>query len=216
MKKYLSLIYKVMAIMTAAYGLFLNFEKSSFSRMIVYFTILNNIFVLIFFIFQIIIILFKITKTQTYYIVNLSLIVNILITMFAFEFVVRPYVNFQTGYTAMNLRDTFVHLIIPILTFFNYILFDEKGKFNYEQIKYTAISPIIYLIFCMIYENLGGRFTAFKQISKYPYIFMDFETLGYFAVLSCILVILIFFGVAWLIIFIDQHLSKKSKNKKQP
>ena len=216
MKKYLSLIYKVMAIMTAAYGLFLNFEKSSFSRMIVYFTILNNIFVLIFFIFQIIIILFKITKTQTYYIVNLSLIVNILITMFAFEFVVRPYVNFQTGYTAMNLRDTFVHLIIPILTFFNYILFDEKGKFNYEQIKYRAISPIIYLIFCMIYENLGGRFTAFKQISKYPYIFMDFETLGYFAVLSCILVILIFFGVAWLIIFIDQHLSKKSKNKKEP
>ena len=133
MKKYLSLIYKVMAIMTATYGLFLNFEKSGFSRMIVYFTILNNIFVLIFFIFQIIIILFKITKTQTYYIVHLSLIVNILITMFAFEFVVRPYVNFQTGYTAMNLRDTFVHLIIPILTFFNYILFDTvKQPFHYH------------------------------------------------------------------------------------
>lgn len=211
MKKYLSLIYKAIVIVATVYGLFLNFNKSGFSRMIVYFTILSNIAILEFFTIEFFAELTDYKKTRKYYIVKLILLVNISITMFAFEFVVRPYVNFQTGYTGMNIRDTFVHIVIPILTILDYLIFDKKGKFSFEYIKFTAISPFLYLIFVIIYGNLGGRFTAFGQISKYPYIFMDFDSLGGYALIACMLTMLVFLGMGWLVVYIDRKLKKRTK-----
>lgn len=215
MKKYLSLIYKATVIVATVYGLFLNFNKSGFSRMVVYFTILSNIAILIFFIFQLFFEVFSYKKTKKYYIVKLILLVNISITMFAFEFVVRPYVNFQTGYTGMNIRDTFVHIIIPVLAILDYLIFDKKGKFSFEYIKFTAISPSLYLIFVIIYGNLGGRFTAFGQISKYPYILMDFDSLGWYAIIACMLTMLVFLGMGWLVVYIDGKLKLKKRIKKR-
>ena len=215
MKKYLLLIYKVAVIATTVYGLFLNFNTSGFSRMIVYFTILSNISILIFFVFQLLIEYFGYKKSKKYYIAKLILLVNISITMLAFEFVVRPYVNFQTGYTGINIRDTLVHIIVPVLTLLDYLNFDKKGNFSFEYIKFTAISPFLYLIFVIIYGNLGGRFTAFGQISKYPYIFMDFDSLGNLAFIGCIIAILAFLGLAWLIVFIDVKLNKKTQKTRE-
>lgn len=211
MKKKLSLIYNVIVIMTTVYGLFLNFDYSGFTRMVIYFTILSNIAMLIFFIFKLFIEIFGLKKAKKYYIIQLILLVNICITMFAFEFIVRPYVNYTTGYTGMNVRDTFVHIIIPIMCLIDYLTFDKKGNFNFEYIKFTVISPVLYLLFVIVYGNSGGRFTAFGQISKYPYIFMDFESLGYFALIGCIITILVFLGVGWLLVFVDEHLYKKKK-----
>ena len=183
--------------------------------MVVYFTILSNIAILIFFIFQLFFEVFSYKKTKKYYIVKLILLVNISITMFAFEFVVRPYVNFQTGYTGMNIRDTFVHIIIPVLAILDYLIFDKKGKFSFEYIKFTAISPSLYLIFVIIYGNLGGRFTAFGQISKYPYILMDFDSLGWYAIIACMLTMLVFLGMGWLVVYIDGKLKLKKRIKKR-
>lgn len=213
MKKYLSLIYKAIVIVATVYGLFLNFNKSGFSRMIVYFTILSNIAILEFFTIEFFAELTDYKKTRKYYIVKLILLVNISITMFAFEFVVRPYVNFQTGYTGMNIRDTFVHIITPILAILDYLFFDKKGKFSFEYIKFTAISPFLYLVFVIIYGNFGGRFTAFGQVSKYPYIFMDFESLGFYALIACGLTMLVFLGMGWLIVYVDRKLKKRTKKR---
>lgn len=213
MRKILSLIFKTIVIIATVYGLFLNFQKSGFSRMVVYFTILSNIAILVFFIVQLIYDIFGFKKSSKFYIIKLILLINITITMFAFEFVVRPYINMQTGYTAMNIRDTFVHVVVPVLTILDYIVFDEKGNFNFEYIKYAVISPILYLIFVTVYGNFGGRFTAFGNVSKYPYIFMDFDSLGKFAIIGCIIAILAFLGTAWLIVFIDGHFSKKPKKR---
>lgn len=213
MKKILSLIYKVAIILAAVYGLYLNFEHSGFRRMIVYFTMISNFAVLMFFIIQIFCEILKIPKKKIYYILKLILLTNILITMFAFQFVVRPYVSRHTNYSSLNMRDTMVHLVIPIMTLFDYLLFDEKGKFSFEYIQYSAASPIGYLTFCFIYAKCGGTFTAFKQISKYPYVFMDFDSLGNFAYMGCALTLLVFLGMAWLLVFIDKKLKSISKRE---
>ncbi len=215
MRKKLSLICNVIIIMTTIYGLFLNFNHSGFTRMVIYFTILSNIAILIFFIFKLFIEIFGFKKAKKYYIIQLILLVNIGITMFAFEFIVRPYVNYTTGYTGMNIRDTFVHIIIPIMCLIDYLAFDKKGNFNFEYIKFTVISPVLYLLFVIVYGNLGGRFTAFGQISKYPYIFMDFDSLGGFALIGCAISILVFLGVGWILVYMDKYLFQKGDPKRE-
>jgi len=177
--------------------------------MIVYYTIISNIVCLIFFA-TIVVTDYKkkLLLNDTYYAIKFSVTIAIFITMIAFEFVVRPYVHNQTGYSATNIRDTIVHLIVPLLVLGDYFLFDCKGRLKFKFLPYTTILPLLYSAFVFFYSNAGGTFRAFKQVSSYPYIFMDYSEFGALIFVWCGLILLVFIGSGTFLIFIDKIISR--------
>lgn len=211
MKNNLSLMYRLVLILTTIFGLYTNFNHSGVSKMIVYYTILSNIACLVFFcitfIFQSLGIL---NKNQSYYIVKFTLTTAILITMLAFELIIRPYIHSKTGYCANNIRDVLVHFVIPLMVLFDYLFFDEKGNLNFSFLPYVTIFPTLYTLIVYLYSKSGGTFRAFKQVSNYPYIFMDYDKVGNMVFLYCGMVLAIFVLVGFTLIKIDLVLSQKN------
>jgi hypothetical protein len=173
--------------------------------MVVYYTIISNLVCLAFFFVVFFSQIFGILKENSlYYATKLAITIDILITMIAFELIVRPYVYYVAGYSSNNIRDTIVHLIVPIMVFMDYILFDKKKNLKFSYIPVSFILPVFYAIFVFFYSHAGGTFRAFKQISNYPYVFMNFEkygniTFGFYAAILAVFAI-----IGCLIVYIDK------------
>lgn len=188
----MALIYRIIIIIITIIALYLNFKLMSFRKGILYFTNLSNLLCLIYFIILVIQMLLKKEKNNNlHYIVKGMVTMSITLTMFVYNIVLSSNsFLFKNHMLECNL----VHLIVPLLVIFDYIIFGEKG--NLKKIYPFIWSSIlfVYQIFIMIYSMLGGKFI---DESNYPYFYMDsskFGVVGVFINLLIILVIYIIYG----------------------
>jgi len=73
-----------------------------------------------------------------------------------------------TGWSAIF--NVGLHLVIPVLFIFDWIIFSPKGNMSYKHLPYWTIYPVAYGLF-----NIArGLITGF-----YPYPFLDVSKLGY-------------------------------------
>ena len=136
----------------------------------------------------------------------------ILITHIVFHYILYPDFRKNPEFK-MDYGIFAAHYIVPLGMLADYILFDEKGHFNYSNVFLWVFIPVLFIPFAYTKTYVSGMFDKHFQ-HKYPYFFMDYEKLGVKTVVLIISVIIVFFVLfAYLFVFIDKLLGKIKKTK---
>lgn len=98
--------------------------------------------------------------------------------------------------------DELLHTIIPSLFIIYWFVFVPKNKLNWKLIFNWMLYPLIYFIYIIIRGALCGR---------YPYPFIDVNTLGYSTVLINSAVLTLAFGIVSLIFIGINNWMNKNK-----
>lgn len=206
MKEKISLIYKILIVVVSGIGLYLNFKLYSFKTAILYFTNLSNIFVFVFYLVGLILYFTKkLKKNDTYYIIKGMITMAITITMFVYQIILSGSMNAFVGHEVEN---AFVHLIVPFLVIFDYIIFGKKGNLKKNYPFIWSFILVVYQLFVIIYSLWGGKFMG----SSVPYPYMDISKNGIWTViLNCVLVYVFFVGYGTIVQTLDNKFGKKSK-----
>lgn len=184
-----------------------------------YFTIISNLFCLGLFLALVIKTFKEILKCGIHGTTSISphmkgeILISILLTMCVYHFILIPYGLKINPYQSMKITDIIFHYCIPILTLFDWLLFDEKKSFKwYDPILWT-IGPYLYIIFVFIQSKftIADRINA--HMNDYIYAFLDVELLGDSAViLNIVSLTIVFILVGYLIYGIDRIKIVEEKN----
>ncbi len=211
-KRNFTLVYRIIIVLVTLVALYLNFKLLTFKTGILYFTNLSNLLCFVYFLVLVIMMILKKDKDdELHYIVKGMVTMAITLTMFVYNFVLASDSNaFHDHMLECNL----VHLVVPLLVIFDYIIFGVKGnlKKSYPFI-WTGVL-FAYEIFIMIYIFLGG---TFANGDKYPYFYMDVTRFGILGViLNSIVILLVYIIYGKLIQVLDNkvgnYLSLRKKN----
>lgn len=212
--KFFSLIFKVLIVIIGIFGIYSSLNDSPLVGIyehLSYYTNLSNLLCILFFFVYSIIMLLNIKKEYHNYCPNLkgAITITILITFIVYNLVLRPFMHNVDGVMKINsIGNTIVHVILPIMVLLDYILFDEKGRFNKKKAYTWVLIPLMYFIFICIRAKMGGMFTYAG--SRYPYFFLDIDEYGIPQVtINVIISIILILLLIYLYIYIDSKLHKK-------
>ncbi len=210
----ISLIYRILALGLSSFSLMYDFGimQGEFKiSNLFYFTVISNLFCMGLFLALFIKTIVDIKKDGIYGYTSISahikgeIMISIILTMTVYHFILIPYALKINPYETLKPIDIILHYCMPVITIFDWILFDEKKRFKwYDPIIWT-IGPYIYIIFVYIQANLGILEKINSSMSKYVYIFLDINKLGVEQVSSNILLLTItFIIIGYLIYGIDR------------
>ncbi len=217
-KKEISLSYKVLTVTSLLVGIILNIRKTnSIISLLSYYTLQSNIICLIAFLSYIFMELRKKRyKSDVYYLIKGAIVITIVITALVYRVALAPN-GFQMDSLEKSINnkivaDFMVHTLSPLLVLFDYILFDEKGRFKKYYPVIWLILPLNYVIYVYTYSFLGGQFYGIGGSRKYAYFFLDYEVLGLTGVMKWIIVISIFIMIiSYVLVFFDYLMGKKKR-----
>lgn len=145
--------------------------------------------------------------------------VAITLTCFVYNFVLFP-ASFATEEPSnpLLLSSFFTHIFVPILAIADFVRFDYKLKTKKWTMLYGLITPLYYFIFAIVGSFLGA---SFKNGSKFPYFFLDYETLSWFGfktgmpgVFYWIIIVLgIVLIISWLLLIVQKRRKNREKIK---
>ncbi len=205
----ISIIYKSLILVSAILGILLqceigtnNFSLISF-RM---FTTLSNLAVAIFYFTYVVSEIRKpnsaINSIKFKYF-KFLITMSIMLTGLVAHFMLKGLFDEMDDIVKAGL--VLLHYVVPIATFLDWLLFDIKGQTTKLMPLFSAIFPIVYVIVSMFAaEFISGE-------GKYPYPFLDVDTLGIKVVLiNIVLLSIAYFVVGYLGVFIDHKLNNHS------
>ena len=212
--RFIALVYRVIffliGIITLIYDF--GFFNGIFKKInLLYFTILSNLFCSLAFLGLIIKTILDIQKYGIKGSSSISphikggVMLYILLTMSVYHFILIPYALHINPYQRLRIPDVVFHYIIPFAMLFDWLMFDEKGKFKLFDPFIWISTPYIYVTFIFFQSRfeLVDRINA--HISRYVYIFLDISSLGIDLVIKNILSLtVVFLIVGYLIIFVDR------------
>ena len=212
MKEKIKLLYRIIIIIVTAIGLYLNFKFLTFEKGILYFTNLSNLLCLIYFTVLVILMITKrLKKNDTYYIIKGMVTMAITLTMVAYNLLLSSS-SAASVFENHQLECNLVHIVVPLLVIFDYIIFGEKGHLKKEYPLIWSFVLIIYQIFVVIYTANGGTFI---NGATYPYPFMDIDAYGVGKVTINMIVTFVFFlGYGNIVQMLDNKLGERKKKKK--
>ncbi|ACN83254.1 Pr6Pr family membrane protein [Brachyspira hyodysenteriae] len=200
-----SIIYKIIIIIIGSFAVLHGFFYDNFKLDIetaYYFTYQSNILVIVYFILDIINI---IKKKETFYPrFKGAVTMSITVTFLVYHFLLSPTADDYKGlyYT----RNIILHYILPIMTIFDYIIFDKKGIYKIVDPLLWLIIPFVYFAFILIRARIGS---PFSDGSYYPYFFVDIDKYGLKTVLRNVFFITLFFDfLGYIEYFIDRFFNK--------
>ena len=205
----ISIIYKSLILVSAISGILLQCEigTSNFSlisfRM---FTTLSNLAVAIFYFTYV---LSEIRKPNSainsikFKYFKFLIIMSIMLTGLVAHFMLKGLFDEMDDIVKAGL--VLLHYVVPIATFLDWLLFDIKGQTTKLMPLFSAIFPIVYVIVSLISaQYISGE-------GKYPYPFLDVDTLGIKVVLiNIVLLSIAYFVVGYLGIYIDHKINNHS------
>lgn len=204
-KNNFAIIYKIIIIILGSsavlYGFFYNNFKLDIETAY-YFTYQSNILVIVYFILDIFSI---IKKKETFYPrFKGAVTMAITITFLVYHFLLSPTAEDYKG--LHYIRNIILHYIVPIMTIFDYIIFDKKGIYKIVDPLLWLIIPFIYFTFMLIRARVGS---PFADGSYYPYFIVDIDKYGLKTVLRNIFFITLFFiFLGYVEYFIDRFFYK--------
>jgi len=206
----LALVYRLIAFILGSLAIFFDFglfdgefKKGNF----LYFTIISNIVCVIFFGILLIKTIYDIKNNGIYGSSNVlfhirgEILISILLTMSVYHFILIPYALNINPYQSLKLVDIFFHYVMPMLTLFDWILFDEKGKFKWYDPLIWTIGPYIYLVIIFVQSGMNNIARVEANIGKYVYAFLDVDVIGISNVTINILCLTIAFIVIGYLIY---------------
>lgn len=111
-------------------------------------------------------------------------------------------------------KDLFAHYLTPFMYVFDWIIFQPKGYFKWWHIPGWLSFPALYFMGFMTRCQCNDA-SAFCNVDKYPYFFLDYETLGVKSFLCYILVLLVIFtSTNTLIVMADKYMYKHGRKNR--
>lgn len=121
------------------------------------------------------------------------------------------------AFTPLNIANTLVHTVVPLLVVLDYFLFFPKGQYKSLHPLLWLLLPLLYFGFAMLRAEISDtRFTGFGSTpSRFPYPFLDVDIYGWDKVLLFVLgVAIAFTALGYLAYVIDRFLGKVRVNRK--
>ena len=207
-KRKISLAYKCLIFLCTVVGILLQcevgtdkFSLSSF-RM---FTTLSNLAVAVFYFAYLIAELRRSCSAESsvkfgYF--KFLITMSIMLTGLIAHFMLRGMFDGMDAIAKAGL--TLLHYVVPIETFLDWLLLDVKGKTTWKMPLFAAVFPLAYVIISLI----AAQFLTGEN--KYPYPFLNADTLGAGAVaLNILLIALAFFVVGYFGVTADHGLKTR-------
>lgn len=168
-----------------------------------YFTIISNLFCMGLFLALIVATIKDIKKDGIYGTTSISphikgeILISILLTMTVYHFILIPYALKINPYQNLKIVDVIFHYFIPVLTLFDWLLFDKKRYFKWYDPLIWTIGPYLYIIFVFIQAGFDITARINANMNAYVYAFLDVNLLGnsevFFNIFS-LTVVFIFIG----------------------
>ena len=212
MKEKIKLLYRIIIVIVTAIGLYLNFKFLTFEKGILYFTNLSNLLCLIYFTVLVILMITKKTKnSDMHYIIKGMVTLAITLTMVVYNLLISSS-SAASVFENHQMECNIVHIVVPLLVIFDYIIFAEKGHLKKEYPLIWSFVLVAYQLFVTIYTASGGTFI---DGATYPYPFMDIEAYGVGKVTINMIVTFVFFlGYGNIVQLLDNKLGERKKKKK--
>lgn len=169
-KKNISILIKLIAIISAIYGLI---KTCSSLMSFTYFTTLSNIFVTTMLILFLVKEIFNLRYKEYLYIIKFLSTISITLTFLVFMFLLAPTldIGFINAYLMNEAGSLCVHFITPILAIIDFLIFDREYKLNKIHALYATIPPLLYVVFVVIGSQLGLRWGKMYA----PYNFLNYN-----------------------------------------
>ena len=197
-------IFKLIILIVSGFGLYLNFTIAPVRYMILYFTIISNLAVFLFYLVTLILYLTKkLKRGNIYHLIKGMVTIDITLTLVVYNLLLRDVAFYQNHVLAC----TVVHLITPALVMLDYVIFSEKGNIKMRYPIYWSLSVFGYGAFCYIYEAFGGKLLDGADC---PYYYMDVSKYGFIGVtIFSITMMTAFLAYGYIVLYLD-NLSSKS------
>ncbi len=214
--KLISIIYKVVLCIVGIFSLVAttgvldgNLNLNIFTM----FTTLSNILCIIYFIVDIIYLIHnyhKKTLVEWFPVLKGITTMAITLTFVVAHFVLNMSFSFD-NYS--NMAFLGLHYIIPIMTILDWVLFDKKGYMKIYSPIIWAIAPTVYMTIAYLSAFLGNGIGP-NDDSKYPYFFMDIDTLGMGKVMfNTFFIAVLYITIGYVFYFIDKSMIRKRKKR---
>ena len=175
-EKMLAIIIKVVAIIVSVYGMMKSFEDMMFFT---YFTNISNLFIdvmlLISLYYDISFIRGKQYKMpQSLYIIKYMATLSITLTFFVYMLILAPTheAGFMNAYLDNHAGSLCVHLINPLLSIIDFLVFDVDYECQNKHVLFATIPPLTYMAFVIV---LGQCFSVrWKDGMIAPYNFFNY------------------------------------------
>jgi hypothetical protein len=216
MPKISSIIYKLIGASLVAYGITINLVGSTnMLELMSYFTMISNLMVVAVLSLAALVSLKVIRIDESLFRkIKGATIVATILMMFVYNFILVQYLRTNIpSYQIYSIKDIFIHFLSPIIILADYLLFDKKGLFEYRDAFFFMNYLLVYFVYLVVYELLGGRFIISGVETIYPYFFLNIEQQGILLTLFISLIIaLVFIGFGLILVFVD-HLLKRPIKK---
>lgn len=175
-----SKILKILTVILAFVGLILNFVfakadgYSHFSKRLLYFTSLSNIWIALIFILILAEPLFKKGKKMkdVLYIIKYVLTVSITLTGFVFTVILAPGAG-NASYNAWTPWSLIVHVFVPSLSIIDFFIDGYKISIEKKHVPLVLVPPFLYVVFSSILFFLN---VDFGRGDPFPYFFLNYSS----------------------------------------
>ena len=136
----------------------------------------------------------------------------ILITGLVYHLILLPHDAAEIpNYRVFTYGNIAAHYFAPAGMFFDWLLFDKKGRIGkWDPLIFVSL-PVAYLILASIYAYYGPPIPGWE--TSFAYFFMDWNTLGVTEVIRWIAFLLVcILSLAYLIYLIDYLSAKKNRS----
>lgn len=153
----------------------------------------------------------------TFPIVKFVALLAVLLTFIIYNFVLASRRDIKESFVVSSVT---LHIILPLMFTFDYILFYEHGKVKWYYPILSTIFPLLYAVFIYIHAAIRNfdssiYYPGRKDPFIYPYFFLNLDKYGVVGVLKNIVIIMVVFIIfGYVIVMIDKLYVKMSKNRK--
>ena len=208
-EKRVRLISSIIIILVELVGLYFQIYPNKW-YMFTYYTVLSNLIVLGFFVYNAYILYRgdeKVLDNRTYTRIKAGVSATILMTFFTFTLLLLPRQKLEEIWTIKNFA---LHFIAPILAISDWYIFDKKALYRkFEPFIWTII-PLTYLVYSLVRALVFNIPIPDNEESPFPYFFLNIYNLGLTKVIYyCLLILVIFLFLGYLM-----YLLKIEKRRK--
>lgn len=112
--------------------------------------------------------------------------------------------SMEAGARKLTINDVFVHYMIPVMTWIDFMFFQPKPSFEWKDPLKWIVAPLIYFVAILIKGKYMYESQTLVGIKRYPYYFLDAETYGYPFVFKYAMIFLVAsVALGYLICFVD-------------
>lgn len=170
-KKTISIVLKIIVILSAVIGTFLSYMAGRDSFMggnvvFMYFTIQSNIAIALISAIGAYLLCTNKRISKPWYIIKFVGTVSITLTGVVFGLVLAPTLGAQ----AWNIQNTLTHLVVPVVAVIDFFVTSSVLNIKKRNVLYVIIPPILYAIYAGVGYVRGWEFA--KGIN-YPYFFLN-------------------------------------------